>query len=543
MPSAMQAPLRLGQTQQKPLLKATTAATLTDFDTVTLHQHGIPVETLAKSQKDLTLRVEPGDNGAFRVFGKNPASGEEEQLGKIVRPEGLPKSFRIVQAKAGDVTGVFQSEQDPKVSYFLTPGSQAKFATGAEVTMCKLAKEPNYILKVAGAKPDPGRGADRKPLNATVMLLGAGLSSRFYPFTPAVGSKIAAPIQPGVTVPGAAMNELHQQGASDFVTNLHFKAEQSLHGIEKSFEHIGLHDVDPKEPANLYYIHEKQLGGTAGGLVSVLSQDDDPKAPPLHTAPMMNMDGAEAVKSIRDFKQRLNTRPVLLLQGDAVIDGIDFHKLLDAHAKAKKEYGALVTMVALKPENPKLLHQFGCMKTETPNSSSRITQFIEKPKDLSVLNDEDPNKPAHHLMNTGIYVIDPDVFPILKASAKMPTKDKGVFDFGNDFFPYLVKNNIPIHAEVMAGQWSDVGNLHAYMANLSARQEAIQHKSKDNPFSQLGNLMMAGADGKESVAVTPEARRAFKLDQRDGTAVAGNVLVARHLPDAPYGDSRFRLPF
>ncbi|MFM7469823.1 MAG: sugar phosphate nucleotidyltransferase [Vampirovibrionales bacterium] len=499
----------------------------------------IPVETLAGEVKKLKANTQlPDPKGdKLDIYGLVTGEpGQVKKIGTVTHPEGLPKTFAVVQAKGDGNTSVrFRSPNDPHVHYFMLPGSKAWFKkTGTEVEMHRV-KQSNFILESGALTGTQTHKLHThgKPLNATVLVLGAGLSSRFYPFTPTIGSKTAAPVQPGLSIPGAVMTELAQQGASDFVTHLHFKADQTLKGIEQSFETLAKAQQKLDQPVskvNAFYVKDNGLPGTAGTVLTVL-EDGYKTANPMKPFPHSDAASspAEAKAAVETFKSKLHTRPLLVIQGDAMVKGIDFHKVLEAHNKAHKEHGALVTIVSMKPEDSTILPNFGCIKSSEANHSGIIKKFVEKPKDLSVLKDEDPSKPMHQLVNTGIYVIDPKAFDLIKERSKQPLTDpKAGVDFGNDVFPYLVEKGYPLYTHVAEGVWSDVGNLHAYHNGLKHRDNYIETLPEGNPFKSMGSMMRQG-----TIAVTPDANQAFKLDKPE-VLVEGNVLVARALPEKPY---------
>jgi NDP-sugar pyrophosphorylase family protein len=504
----------------------------------TLSNH-VPLETLSKEASKLKANTQLAENpGKLDIYGLVTGEpGQVKKIGTITNPEGLPKTFAVVQAKGDGNTSVrFRSPSDPHVHYFMLPGSKAEFKkTNTEVVMYPV-KQSNFILHSGNVDPLKQHQLHNrnKPLDATVLVLGAGLSSRFYPFTPTIGSKTAAPVQPGLSIPGAVMTELAQQGASDFVTHLHFKAAQTLKGMEQSFE--TLTETQKKlgqtpSKVNAFYVNDKGLPGTAGTVLTVI---EDGYKTANAMKPFPHSEAAQAPektkKAVDTFKHKLHTRPMIVIQGDAMIQGIDFHKVLEAHNKARKDHGALVTIVSMKPEDTTILPNFGCIKSSDANQSGIIKKFVEKPKDLSVLKDEDPSKPMHQLVNTGIYVLDPKVFELIKEREKQPLTDpKAGVDFGNDVFPYLVEKGHPLYTYVADGVWSDVGNLHAYHNGLKHRDTSIQMLPEGNPFKAMGSMMR----GKGTIAVTPDATKSFEMD-KPMAKVTGNVLVARSLPETPY---------
>jgi len=74
------------------------------------------------------------------------------------------------------------------------------------------------------------------------------------------------------------------------------------------------------------------------------------------------------------------------------------------------------------------------------NDNNLITRFVEKP----------PREEAFsNLANAGVYILEPDVLDYI------PTDT--VYDFGNDVFPQLLTNKIPVAGYVLHGLLIDIG--------------------------------------------------------------------------------------
>ncbi|MCF6408477.1 sugar phosphate nucleotidyltransferase [Pseudalkalibacillus salsuginis] len=137
--------------------------------------------------------------------------------------------------------------------------------------------------------------------------------------------------------------------------------------------------------------------------------------------------------SIKNAESFLNER-FIVISGDALTDfdlqtGINFHQ----------EKEALVTIFMKQVENPL---EYGVIMTD---KDQRIIRFFEKPSWNEVFSDT---------VNTGIYVLEPEVFNYL--SAGVPT------DFSKDLFPLLMKEHKPLYGYPAEGYWSDIGSLSQY---------------------------------------------------------------------------------
>lgn len=105
-----------------------------------------------------------------------------------------------------------------------------------------------------------------------------------------------------------------------------------------------------------------------------------------------------------------------------IADIINFHK-------SKK---ALITIVLKKVPDPS---QFGIVELD----GDRIVRFLEKPGE---------NEAFSNLVNTGIYVMEPEILKYVKT---IP------YDFAKDLFPRLLRKNIPVYGYMGDGIWLDTG--------------------------------------------------------------------------------------
>ena len=139
--------------------------------------------------------------------------------------------------------------------------------------------------------------------------------------------------------------------------------------------------------------------------------------------------------------EELLTEPFLVISGDALTD-YNLTEIIRYHQEKK----SLATLTLAHVPNPL---EYGVIIT---NEDGHISQFLEKPSWGEVFSDT---------INTGIYVLDPQVFAYFE-------KDKP-YDFSQELFPYMLKKGDPIYGYVATGYWCDVGNLSEYMrANADA---------------------------------------------------------------------------
>lgn len=155
---------------------------------------------------------------------------------------------------------------------------------------------------------------------------------------------------------------------------------------------------------------------------------------------------AGSVKNAEDFLDE----KFIVISGDALTD-INLKKVIDSHNKNH----AMVTIVLKSVENPL---EFGVVITD---ENGRIQRFLEKPTWGEVFSDT---------INTGIYVIEPDVFEYIPLNQ--------VFDFSKDLFPLLLKKGLPLYGYVAEGYWCDIGNIDQY---LQAQRDILDKKASIEP--------------------------------------------------------------
>ncbi len=132
--------------------------------------------------------------------------------------------------------------------------------------------------------------------------------------------------------------------------------------------------------------------------------------------------------------ERFLDETFLVISGDGLTD-FDLGAVMDFHRRR----GAKATVVLTKVDVPL---EYGVVMT---SEDGKIVRFLEKPSWSEVFSDT---------VNTGIYVLEPDVLQLFAADAE--------FDFSKDLFPRLLALQWPLYGYVADGYWSDIGNLAQY---------------------------------------------------------------------------------
>ncbi len=180
--------------------------------------------------------------------------------------------------------------------------------------------------------------------------------------------------------------------------------------------------------------------------------------------------------SVRNAMAQLDDT-FLVISGDVLTD-IDLTKVVSFH----HQRGALATIGLYSVEDPL---EFGIVITRDDGS---VERFLEKPTWGQVFSDT---------VNTGIFVLDPQVFDFIPAGRPV--------DFSSEVFPALLAAGKPIFGAVVDGYWEDVGTLEAY---VRAHKDALDGKvAIDIPGFALqdGVWLGEGAEVHPDAAVTGPA--------------------------------------
>lgn len=231
----------------------------------------------------------------------------------------------------------------------------------------------------------------------------------------------------------------------------------------------------------LCYSLEKNLMGTAGG-----------------------------VKKLESF---LN-ETFVIISGDALTD-VNLWELIEKH----RQTGALATIVLKEVANPR---HFGVVIT---GEDGRIQAFQEKPQ---------PEEALSKLANTGIYVLEPDIFKLIPADT--------VYDFGKELFPRLVEIGADFYGYKMKGYWCDIGTLNQYrLANYDVLKGQVKidipgiwhpnvvyvgERTFIAPTARIGSKVVIGSNCHigDSVEIFGETVIGSNCIIDEGTAIFGSIV-------------------
>ncbi len=168
---------------------------------------------------------------------------------------------------------------------------------------------------------------------------------------------------------------------------------------------------------------------------------------------------ADAVYQNGDIILDYDPQFIVILAGDHIYK-MDYERMLQQHV----DQGADVTIGCLEVSREEA-KGFGVMAVD---KASRITSFLEKPKDPPGM----PGKPERCLASMGIYVFETKfLFDLLREDAANPNSSH---DFGNDLIPHIVKHGKAVahhfssscvrSTQEIRPYWRDVGTVDAYWA-------------------------------------------------------------------------------
>ena len=210
-----------------------------------------------------------------------------------------------------------------------------------------------------------------------------------------------------------------------------------------------------------------------------------------YVTPPADLGTAGAVK----FAVGDSDEPVLVASADVLTD-IDLAKAAAFH----KARGAEATMVLTRVELPLA---YGIVITD---EEGRVLRFLEKPAWGEVFSDT---------INTGIYLLEPSVFPAIPAGRS--------YDFGKELFPALLAGGRPLWGHVAEGYWRDVGDLAEYRtAHLDLLQGKIGVEIPGERHATEGRTVWLD----EGAHVDPTARLSGSVILGRGAQIAAGARVA-----------------
>jgi mannose-1-phosphate guanylyltransferase / phosphomannomutase len=210
--------------------------------------------------------------------------------------------------------------------------------------------------------------------------------------------------------------------------------------------------------------------------------------------------------SVKLAEANLRDETFLVISGDALTD-FDLTAIVEFH----RARGALATIALKRVENPL---EFGVVVVD---EEGRIQRFLEKPTWGEVFSDT---------VNTGIYVLEPEVFEYMPADSP--------YDFSQDLFPKLFEMGAPLYGYVAEGYWQDIGSLGQFLA---ANRDVLDGKLQATlPGIRLDNNIYIGEtlslDSLDNVTGPAMIGKYAKIDAEARimpySVLGSNVVVKGH---------------
>lgn len=204
--------------------------------------------------------------------------------------------------------------------------------------------------------------------------------------------------------------------------------------------------------------------------------------------------------------EQLLTSTFLVISGDSLTD-FDLSAAIEFHRQKRSK----ATLILKRVDNP---IEFGVVIMD---EQGRIKRFLEKPSSSELFSDT---------VNTGIYILEPDVLNLLEPSQEA--------DFSKDLFPQLLEENIPMYGYIADGYWCDIGNLEAYREAQYAALEGQVYLEK--AYAERSPGVWIGKDvviDPSAVLETPiligdHCRIQARTHIEAGTILGDNVSIAEN---------------
>ena len=201
------------------------------------------------------------------------------------------------------------------------------------------------------------------------------------------------------------INWLNRYGIKDIYINLHH-----LPDVIKDYFKDG-----SKWGLNITYSYEPELIGTAGAVKKIIEE--------YWQLQVNNISSSITYKKLDDSKKHNMKSAFLVIYGDNLFE-YDLKKIIDFHNRKK----GVATIAVYEKDD---VSQSGIVLL---GRDDRILRFIEKPN---------PEEGISHLVNTGLYVLEPEVLKYIPSDKKV--------DFGKDIFPEMIQNGENIFGVIVKG--------------------------------------------------------------------------------------------
>lgn len=142
---------------------------------------------------------------------------------------------------------------------------------------------------------------------------------------------------------------------------------------------------------------------------------------------------------------------------------------------------------------------------------------MEKPKR--------PEDAPSNLINTGIYILSPEIRKVFKSDKMLEMLKQGKMDFGNDVIPYMIDRGYPVYGYVTEDLWFDVGTPDRYLDAMITLLRELPDKEIEGMRIDKDRRIFVQGTSPDSV----RRRNIIRNKYRKGKiSIEGNVLIGRH---------------
>jgi glucose-1-phosphate adenylyltransferase len=285
--------------------------------------------------------------------------------------------------------------------------------------------------------------------NVVAVILGGGRGTRLYPLTQ-LRSKPAVPLVGKYRLVDIPISNCINSGLRTIFVLSQFQSASLNRHVSRTYR------FDP----------------FSRGFVEILAAEQTEESSDWYQGT------ADAVRKQLHRFLRPGTDCILVLSGDQLYV-MDFRKIIGAHLAG----GADIT-VAATPVVEGQVSEFGILQI---NRQGTVTDFVEKPRDVSLLrrlelNDQmlakrEVSPDRRYLASMGIYVFRPEVL-------SQVLKDPSQIDFGKEVIPRAIRTH-QVDSHFYTGYWEDIGTIRTFFAaniDLASRHPPIDLFSEEAPI-------------------------------------------------------------
>jgi mannose-1-phosphate guanylyltransferase/phosphomannomutase len=189
--------------------------------------------------------------------------------------------------------------------------------------------------------------------------------------------------------------------------------------------------------------------------------------------------------------EHLLQEPFLVISGDALTD-INLSEVIREHERT----GAMATLTLTRVPTPL---DYGVIITD---EDGHVRQFLEKPSWGEVFSDT---------VNTGIYVLNPEVFEFIEEGQKL--------DWSRDVFPCMLERGLKVMGYIARGYWTDVGNIEEYVRACS------DYLSNQVNLPRVGQHIGGGIWVENDADIAPDAQLHGPIFLGHGAKIRSGVTI------------------